>query len=80
MRYVVARCPCLGRRDEARAELEQTVRDAERLGDQAALSRNLNDLAIEEAQRGDLGRAEQLFERSLDVPCARSANAAQPCS
>ena len=57
----------LGRRDEARAELEQTVRDAERLGDQAALSRNLNDLAIEEAQRGDLGRAEQLFERSLEA-------------
>jgi tetratricopeptide (TPR) repeat protein len=57
----------LGRRDEARAELEQTVRDAERLGDQAALSRNLNDLAIEDAQRGDLGRAEQHFERSLEA-------------
>jgi serine/threonine-protein kinase len=55
----------LGQRDEARAELEQTVRDAERLGDQAALSRNLNDLAIEEAQRGDLTRAGLLFERSL---------------
>jgi serine/threonine-protein kinase len=55
----------LGRRDEARAELEQTVRDAESLGDHAALSRNLNDLAIEEAQRGDLARGEELFEQSL---------------
>ena len=57
----------LGRRDEARAELELSVQEAERLGDAPALSRNLNDLAIEEVQRGELDRAEELFERSLAV-------------
>ncbi len=61
----------LGLRDQARAELERSVRDAERSGDRIQLAKGLNDLAIEDAQRGDLTAAERYFRRALVV--ARAA-------
>lgn len=55
----------LGRKDEAHAELERAVAESEQLGDTRALARNLNDLAIEDLNRGDFDRAEALFEKAL---------------
>ncbi|HEV8631765.1 MAG TPA: serine/threonine-protein kinase, partial [Thermoanaerobaculia bacterium] len=57
----------LGRRDEARAELERALREAELGGDQATLARTLNDLAIEELSRGRLAEGERLLQRALAI-------------
>lgn len=55
----------LGRRVEARAEMEQARTAFVAAGDTASLARVLNDLAIEAAQGGDLAEAEKLFEQAL---------------
>jgi eukaryotic-like serine/threonine-protein kinase len=61
----------LGFHAQARAELDRSGRDAERNGDRLQLARALNDLAIEDAQSGDLAAAERRFRRGLVV--ARAA-------
>ncbi|MEO8277177.1 MAG: protein kinase, partial [Thermoanaerobaculia bacterium] len=55
----------MGRRDEARSDMELARSAFEAAGDQTSLARVLNDLAIEAAQEGDLGKAEELFEAAL---------------
>ena len=65
----------MGRREEARSEMEQARAAFVAAGDTASLARVLNDLAIEEAQRGDLAKAEELFEEALAATRAASPNA-----
>jgi serine/threonine protein kinase len=65
----------MGRREEARSEMEQARAAFVAAGDKASLARVLNDLAIEEAQRGDLAKAEELFEEALAATRAVSPNA-----
>ena len=55
----------LGRRSEAGREMEMALRDFETTSDHASQSRVLNDLAIEQLQRGELDRGEQLLERAI---------------
>ena len=55
----------LGRRDEARAEMEVARQDAEGAGDQTTLARILNDLGIEELQRGNVAVGERRLEEGL---------------
>jgi serine/threonine-protein kinase len=55
----------LGQRDEARAEFERARRDAERAGDKATLVPILNDLAVEELQRGHVAEGERRLEEAL---------------
>jgi serine/threonine-protein kinase len=62
----------LGFREQARAELERAAQEAEQNGDRVTLARTLNDLGIEDAQRGDLMAAERRYRRALVV--ARSAS------
>jgi tetratricopeptide (TPR) repeat protein len=62
----------LGRRAEAKREMESAVAEFERAGDPASLARVLNDLAIELAQANDLAGASRLFERGLVATRAAS--------
>ncbi|MBP9825451.1 MAG: serine/threonine protein kinase, partial [Thermoanaerobaculia bacterium] len=62
----------LGRRAEARREMESAVAEFERAGDLASLARVLNDLAIELAQANDLTGASRLLERALVATRAAS--------
>ena len=62
----------LGFHDQARAELERAASEAERNGDRQTLARNLNDLAIEDAQRGEFAAAERRFGRALVAARAAS--------
>lgn len=55
----------LGRRAEAGREMEMALRDFEVSSDHASQGRVLNDLAIEQLQRGELDRGEQLLERAI---------------
>ncbi|MEO7793317.1 MAG: protein kinase [Thermoanaerobaculia bacterium] len=55
----------VGRREEARAEMELARAAFVAAGDSASLARVYNDLAIEAAQGGDLAQAESLFEQAL---------------
>ncbi len=55
----------MGRRDEARDEMEKARAAFVTAGDTQSLARVLNDLAIEAAQGGDLAEAEELFEAAL---------------
>jgi len=55
----------LGQRAEARREMEAARADFERIGDHASLSRVLNDLAIEELERGEFDRGQALLERAV---------------
>jgi serine/threonine-protein kinase len=52
----------LGKRDEARSEMELARADFERIDDHASLARVLNDLAIERLELGELDRGEELLE------------------
>ena len=74
----------LGRRDEARQEMELALRDFEVARDSASVSRVLNDLAIEHLQRGDFDEGAALLERAAtearaagNVPSAMLHNLAQ---
>jgi serine/threonine-protein kinase len=55
----------LGERQEGRREMEQARDDFRRAGDHASLARVINDLAIEELQRGELMRGEALLEEAV---------------
>jgi tetratricopeptide (TPR) repeat protein len=55
----------LGRSEEARADMEAARTGFETSGDTASLARVLNDLAIEELQRGNLLAGERLLEQAL---------------
>ena len=55
----------LGRSDEARTEMEAARAGFESSGDSASLARVLNDLAVEELQRGHLAAGERLLEQAL---------------
>lgn len=55
----------LGRRAEAGREMELALRDFEASADHASQARVLNDLAIEQLQRGELDQGEQLLERAI---------------
>ena len=55
----------LGRSAEARADMEAARAGFESSGDTASLARVLNDLAIEELQRGNLLDGERLLEQAL---------------
>ncbi len=55
----------LGRSEEARADMEAARAGFETSGDTASLARVLNDLAIEELQRGNLLAGERLLEQAL---------------
>ena len=55
----------LGRREEARSEMQAARAAFEKAGDQAALARVLNDLAIEVLQDGEIDEAERMFEAAL---------------
>ncbi len=55
----------LGQRDVARREMSLARADFERAGDLASLARVLNDLAIEELQRGHLVEGETLLASAL---------------
>ncbi|MDQ1347595.1 MAG: eukaryotic-like serine/threonine-protein kinase, partial [Acidobacteriota bacterium] len=62
----------LGRRAEAKREMESAIAEFERAGDPASLARVLNDLAIELAQANDLTGASRLLERALVATRAAS--------
>ena len=62
----------LGRRDEARREMEAARAAFVAAGDQPSLARVLNDLAIEAAQSGDLEGAERMFTAALEADRAAS--------
>ena len=62
----------LGRRDEARREMEAARAAFVAAGDQPSLARVLNDLAIEAAQSGDLEGAERMFTGALEADRAAS--------
>ena len=64
----------LGRRDEARNEMESARAAFVAAGDQASLARVLNDLALEELQSGELGKAERMLEAALVATRAASPN------
>jgi serine/threonine-protein kinase len=55
----------LGRRAEARADMEAARREFAAAGDDASLARVLNDLAIEELEDGRLSTGERLLEEAL---------------
>jgi len=55
----------LGRSEEARADMKAARSGFESSGDTASLARVLNDLAIEELQRGNLLAGERLLEQAL---------------
>lgn len=55
----------LGRSAEARADMVAARAGFEASGDHASLARVLNDLSVEELQRGDLAAGEQLLEEAL---------------
>ncbi len=55
----------LGRSEEARADMQAARAGFEASGDTASLARVLNDLSIEELQRGNLAAGEQLLEQAL---------------
>ncbi len=55
----------LGRSEEARTDMEAARAGFEASGDTASLARVLNDLAIEELQRGNLLAGERLLEQAL---------------
>ncbi len=55
----------LGRGDEARSDMEAARTGFETSGDTASLARVLNDLSIEELQRGNLLAGERLLEQAL---------------
>ena len=55
----------LGRSEEARADMEAARTGFETSGDTASLARVLNDLSIEELQRGNLLAGERLLEQAL---------------
>jgi serine/threonine-protein kinase len=57
----------LGERQEARREMELARDDFRRAGDHASLSRVLNDLAIEELQRGEVSRGATLLEEAVNA-------------
>jgi tetratricopeptide (TPR) repeat protein len=57
----------LGRGEEARADMTAARAGFEASGDTASLSRVLNDLAIEELQRGDLAAGERLLVQALEA-------------
>lgn len=62
----------LGRRAEAKREMESAIGEFERAGDPASLARVLNDLAIELAQANDFTAAARLLERALVATRAAS--------
>jgi serine/threonine protein kinase/tetratricopeptide (TPR) repeat protein len=62
----------LGRRAEAKTEMETAIAEFERAGDPASLARVQNDLAIELAQANDLAGASRLLERALAATRAAS--------
>jgi serine/threonine-protein kinase len=55
----------LGEREEGQREMKLAVDDFRRAGDHASLTRVINDLAIEELQRGELARGEVLLEEAV---------------
>lgn len=55
----------LGRNAEARADMATARAGFEASGDHASLARVLNDLSVEELQRGDLAAGERLLEQAL---------------
>ncbi|HEV8241126.1 MAG TPA: serine/threonine-protein kinase [Thermoanaerobaculia bacterium] len=55
----------LGRRDEARREMQAARAAFAAAGDQASLARVFNDLAIEVLQTGEVDEAERMFEAAL---------------
>ena len=67
----------LGRRDEARQEMETARAAFVAAGDHASLARVLNDLAIEAVQGGDLEGAERMFTGALEADRAASSAGAK---
>jgi eukaryotic-like serine/threonine-protein kinase len=64
----------LGRREEARREMEAARAAFVAAGDQASLARVLNDLAVEYAQAGEIEEAERMLEAALVATRAASPN------
>ncbi|MEO7796054.1 MAG: tetratricopeptide repeat protein, partial [Thermoanaerobaculia bacterium] len=62
----------LGRGDEALADMQAALAGFESSHDAPSLARVLNDLAVEELQRGRLAQGERLLERALEA--SREAN------